>query len=106
MPDNLPNKKKIDASLDLLKRQVNDLYTTTYYSPDNSEEYQTQVSDKLDAAIRNSTQGDGEFQNISNISRLFRKAFKDDNNSATSRLFNSFGTGNPDDISSIFVCIQ
>ena len=50
MPDNLPNKKKIDASLDLLKRQVNDLYTTTYYSPDNSEEYQTQVSDKLDAA--------------------------------------------------------
>ena len=102
MPENLPNQKKIDASLDLLKRQVNDLYTTTYYSPDNSEEYQTQVSDKLDAAIRNSTQGDGEFQNISNISRLFRKAFKDDNNSATSRLFNSFGTGNPDDISSIF----
>ena len=102
MPENLPNQKKIDTSLDLLKRQVNDLYTTTYYSPDNSEEYQTQVSDKLDAAIRNSTQGDGEFQNISNVSRLFRKAFKDDNNSAVSRLYNSFGTGNSDDISSIF----
>ena len=69
MPDkNNTGKKKINMSLDLLKRQVGDLYTSTYYTPDNSEEFRSQVSDKLDDAIRTSTQNDDEFQNISNTS--------------------------------------
>ena len=103
MPDkNNTGKKKINMSLDLLKRQVGDLYTSTYYTPDNSEEFRSQVSDKLDDAIRTSTQNDDEFQNISNTSKLFRKLLKSDSNSASSKLSKAFGKGTSDDITSLF----
>lgn len=99
--DNNPNKK-IQSSLDLLKKQVEDLYTSTYYTPDSSEEYQTQVSDKLDDAIRKSTQSDSEFQNISNISKLFRKLAKSTSIVAGSKFNNALGKGFTDDISTLF----
>lgn len=103
MPDNnKASKKKLTVSLDLLKRQVGDLYTSTYYTPDNSEEFKTQVTDKLDDAIRKSTQNDDEFQNLSNTSKLFRKLLKNDSTSAVSKLNKSFGKGTADDITSLF----
>lgn len=102
MAEKTPNKKKINMSLDLLKKQVGDLYTSTYYTPDNDEEFKTQVTDKLDDAIRKSTQDDDEFQNISNTSKLFRKLLKPDNNSASSQLTKAFGKGTSNDITAMF----
>ena len=103
MPDNA-NQRKINKSLDLLRQRVNDLYNNTYYTNDNSEEFKTQVTDKLDDAIRKSTQQDEEFKNISNTSRLFRKLLKNtsSSNSAQVKLNKAFGRGGEDDISSLF----
>lgn len=101
MPDNA-NERKINSSLGMLRKQVNDLYTSTYYTRDTSEEIKTQVSDRLDDAIRKSTQGDDEFQNISNTSKLFRKLLKNDGSSASNRLAQNFGKGTNDDISTMF----
>ena len=101
MADNSSNRK-VNSSLDMLRKQVNDLYTTTYFTRDTSEEIKTQVSDRLDDAIRKSTQGDEEFNNISNTSKLFRKLLKPDGTSATSKLSQNFGKGGDDDISSLF----
>ena len=103
MPDNA-NQRKINKSLDLLRQRVNDLYNNTYYTNDNSEEFKTQVTDKLDDAIRKSTQQDEEFKNISNTSRLFRKLLKNtsSSNSAQAKLDKAFGRGGEDDISSLF----
>ena len=102
MPDNNKNQRKVNSSLELLRKQVGDLYAQTYYTRDASEEMKTQVSDKLDDAIRKSTQGDDEFQNISNTSKLFRKLLKPDNSSAAAKLDGAFGKGGDDDISSLF----
>lgn len=103
MADNA-NQRKIDKSLDLLRQRVNDLYNNTYYSSDNSEEFKTQITDKLDDAIRKSTQSDEEFKNISNTSKLFRKLLKNttSSNSAQAKLDKAFGKGGDDDISSLF----
>ena len=55
MPDsNASNRRKINNSLDMLRKQVDDLYTNTYYTLDSSEEMKTQVTDRLDDAIRKS----------------------------------------------------
>lgn len=101
MADN-KNQRKLNSSLDLLKKQVGDLYTSTYYTRDDSEEMKTQVSDRLDDAIRKSTSGDDEFQNISNTSKLFRKLLKSDSSSASTKLDRAFGQGGNDDISTMF----
>lgn len=101
MADN-KNQRKLNSSLDLLKKQVGDLYTSTYYNRDDSEEMKTQVSDRLDDAIRKSTHGDDEFQNISNTSKLFRKLLKPDGSSASAKLDRAFGQGGNDDISTMF----
>lgn len=102
MADNNKSQRKINNSLDLLKQQVGDLYTQTYYTRDNSEELKNQVSDRLDDAIRKSTLGDDEFQNISNTSKLFRKLLKPDNSAAANKLDRAFGNGGDDDISTMF----
>ena len=101
MADN-SSKRKVNSSLDMLRKQVNDLYTTTYFTRDTSEEIKAQVSDRLDDAIRKSTLGDEEFNNISNTSKLFRKLLKPDGSSATSKLSQNFGKGGDDDISNLF----
>ena len=102
MPDNNANRRKINSALDMLRKQVDDLYTSTYYTRDSSEELKTQVTDRLDDAIRKSTQGDDEFQNISNTSKLFRKLLKPDGSSASNKLAKNFGNGGDDDISNLF----
>ena len=61
--DKNANQRKINNSLDLLDRQVNDLYRTTYSTTNTSEELKSQLSDKLDDAIKKSTQEDGDIQN-------------------------------------------
>ena len=66
--DKNANQRKINNSLDLLDRQVNDLYRTTYSTTNTSEELKSQLSDKLDDAIKKSTQEDGDIQNLSNTS--------------------------------------
>jgi len=101
MPDNV-NQKKVNDSIEMLRKQVGDLYTSTYYTQDNSDELKSQVSDRLDDAIQKSTQGDEEFKNISNTSRLFRKLLKSDTNGANAKLNKAFGGGGQDDIAEIF----
>lgn len=101
MPDNA-NQKKINNSLDILKQQIGDLYTSTYFTQDNSDEMKTQVQDRLDDAIRKSTLMDDEYKNISNTSRLFRKALGSNNNASSTKLTTSFGKGDENDITAIF----
>ena len=101
MPDNSSNRK-VSKDLELLKQQMNDLYVNTYYTSDNSEEFKSQINDKLDDAIRNSTKDDGEYQNIANTTKLFKKLMKNGANLPGQKLAKSFGTGSDNDISSLF----
>lgn len=94
--------RNVNKSLEMLQKQISDLHTSTYYTRDNSEEMKNQVSDKLDDAIRKSTQNDEEFQNISNTSKLFMKLMRSGGNSASVKLTKSFGSGTIDDISTMF----
>ena len=97
------NSKKIQNSLDTLSNQINDLYNTTYFTNDNTEEIKTQVNDRLDDAIRRATQGDDEYKSISSTSKLFRKLLKNDNSlTASNKISKNFGTGNENDISTLF----
>ena len=100
--DKNANQTKINNSLDLLDRQVSDLYTTTYSTPTTSEELKSQLSDKLDDAIKKSTQEDGDIQNLSNTSKIIMKLMKPENNGASNKLNKSFGKGVGDDISVLF----
>ena len=67
------NQKKINDSLDLLNRQVSDLYTTTYSTTTTSDDLRSQLSDKLDDAIKKSTEEDSDIQNLSNTSKIIMK---------------------------------
>lgn len=100
--DKNANQRKINNSLDLLDRQVNDLYRTTYSTTNTSEELKSQLSDKLDDAIKKSTQEDGDIQNLSNTSKIIMKLMKPENNGASNKLSKSFGKGVGDDISVLF----
>lgn len=100
--DKNANQRKINNSLDLLDRQVNDLYRTTYSTTNTSEELKSQLSDKLDDAIKKSTQEDGDIQNLSNTSKIIMKLMKPENNGASNKLNRSFGKGVGDDISVLF----
>lgn len=100
--DKNANQRKINNSLDLLDRQVNDLYRTTYSTTNTSEELKSQLSDKLDDAIKKSTQEDGDIQNLSNTSKIIMKLMKPENNGASNKLNKSFGKGVGDDISVLF----
>ncbi len=100
--DKNANQRKINNSLDLLDRQVNDLYRTTYSTTNTSEELKSQLSDKLDDAIKKSTQEDGDIQNLSNTSKIIMKLMKPENNGASNKLNKSFGKGVGDDISILF----
>ena len=96
------NSRKIQNSLDMLSHQIDDLYNTTYYTTDNSEEYKTQIIDKLDDAIRQATQNDNEFKSLSSTSRLFRKLLKSDNSGPNNKIAKNFGNGSDNDISTLF----
>lgn len=100
--DKNASQRKINNSLDLLDRQVNDLYRTTYSTTNTSEELKSQLSDKLDDAIKKSTQDDGDIQNLSNTSKIIMKLMKPENNGASNKLNKSFGKGAGDDISVLF----
>ena len=104
MPNNNTNanNRKIKSALDLLNRQVNDLYSTTYFTTDNSAEFKSQITDRLDDAIRKSTQIDDEFKDISNTSKLFKKLLKNNANLSGSKLAKNFGNGSDNDISTLF----
>ena len=102
MPDNANQNRKVAKELELLRQQMNDLYSSTYYTSDRSDEFKTQISDKLDDAIRSSIKDDSEYQNIANTSKLFKKLMKVNNNLPGSKLAKSFGTGQDNDISSLF----
>ena len=96
------NQKKINDSLDLLNRQVSDLYTTTYSTTTTSDDLRSQLSDKLDDAIKKSTEEDSDIQNLSNTSKIIMKLMKPETNTASAKLNKSFGKGTGDDISALF----
>ena len=96
------NQKKINDSLDLLNRQVSDLYTTTYSTTTTSDDLRSQLSDKLDDAIKKSTEEDSDIQNLSNTSKIIMKLMKPEANTASAKLNRSFGKGTGDDISALF----
>ena len=101
MADNA-NPKKMNDTIASLNNQLRDLYKTTYFTQDNSEEMKTMVSDRLDDAIRKSTENDDGFNNISNTSRLFQKLMKNASSGAGQKLVSDFGTGKDNDISALF----
>ena len=100
--DKNANQRKINNSLDLVDGQGNDLYRTTYSTTNTSEELKSQLSDKLDDAIKKSTQENGDIQNLSNTSKIIMNLMKPENNGASNKLNKSFGKGVGDDISVLF----
>ena len=105
MPNNDDKNKtsrKINALLDYLDKQTSDIHRRTYFGTDTADNIYSLVSDDLDDAIRRATDGDPEYQNVSNITRLLQKITKDNNASASSKLDSAFGTGSDNDISNLF----
>lgn len=105
MPNNDDKNKtsrKINALLDYLDKQTSDMHRRTYFGTDTADNIYSLVSDDLDDAIRRATDGDPEYQNVSNITRLLQKITKDNNASASSKLDSAFGTGTDNDISNLF----
>ena len=105
MPNNDDKNKtsrKINALLDYLDKQTSDIHRRTYFGTDTADNIYSLVSDDLDDAIRRATDGDPEYQNVSNITRLLQKITKDNNASASSKLDSAFGTGTDNDISNLF----
>ena len=76
MPNNDDKNKtsrKINALLDYLDKQTSDIHRRTYFGTDTADNIYSLVSDDLDDAIRRATDGDPEYQNVSNITRLLQK---------------------------------
>ena len=105
MPNNDNKNKtsrKINDLLDYLDRQTSDMHRRTYFGTDTADNIYSLVSDDLDDAIRRATDGDPEYQNVSNITRLLQKITKDNNASAAAKLDSAFGTGSDNDIVNLF----
>ena len=100
--DKNKTSRKINALLDYLDKQTSDIHRRTYFGTDTADNIYSLVSDDLDDAIRRATDGDPEYQNVSNITRLLQKITKDNNASASSKLDSAFGTGTDNDISNLF----
>ena len=91
----MPNKNKNNNSrtlnnlLDYLDKQTADLRRSTYYSTNASEELYNRITSELDDAIRKVTDGDGEYRDLSNITRLLQKTAG--SSDATTQLLSNFG---------------
>ena len=92
--------KRLNDLLDHLDKQTSDLYRSTYYSNDISDTVYDDVMNDLDTAIRKATDGDQEYQNMSNVSKLLEKISAKDG--ITSTLIDNFGKNNDNDITNIF----
>ena len=100
----MPNKNKNNNSrtlnnlLDYLDKQTADLRRSTYYSTNASDELYNRITSELDDAIRKVTDGDGEYRDLSNITRLLQKTAG--SSDATTQLLSNFGKNNGKDIAS------
>ena len=100
----MPNKNKSNNSrtlnnlLDYLDKQTADLRRSTYYSTSASDELYNRITSELDDAIRKVTDGDGEYKDLSNITRLLQKTAG--SSDASTQLLSNFGKNNGKDIAS------
>lgn len=95
------NRRSINKLLDSLDKQSDDLFAQTYHSTDINRQMLSKTSDELNASIRKAIQGDSEFEDLSNTTKLYQKAYGKKNGS------NVFGddygkNGGADNIMSIF----
>ena len=103
MPNDNRNSKKINDLLNYLDKQTSDLHRMTYFSTDTSDNIYDNVTTDLDDAIRKATDGDDEFKNLSNVTKLLQKVVdKPSFNGADTKLVKGFGKDNDNDISTLF----
>lgn len=101
--DNKNNSRKINDLLDYLDKQTSDLHRSTYFSTDTSSNIYDTITTDLDDAIRKATDGDDEFKNLSNVTKLLQKVVdKPGFNGADTKLVKGFGKDNDNDISTLF----
>ena len=101
--DNKNNSRKINDLLDYLDKQTSDLHRFTYFSTDTSSNIYDTITTDLDDAIRKATDGDDEFKNLSNVTKLLQKVVeKPGFNGADTKLVKGFGKDNDNDISTLF----
>lgn len=91
--------KKINNKLDTLEDRIDDLYSSTYHTSTVQDKIYDTVMASLDDSILKSTGGDDNYQNLSNISRLYQKLSK---NITDDSITTNFGKGNDKDIASLF----
>lgn len=105
MPRNDKEQRRIQRRnnelLDQLDNQLDNLYKSTYYKTDTDDALFDKVSDELTDAIRKVTDGDPEYQNLSNITLLYQKLANKVNGSGDV-LINNLGKDNEKDISTLF----
>lgn len=94
--------RKINKLLDNLDKQTSDLYRDTYHGTNILDTLYQNVSDELDDAIRAATDGDDEYKNLSNITKLYNKLAKD-LGGGTDEITQNFGKNNDKDISNLFM---
>lgn len=96
-----PNKK-IGKLLDMLDKETDDLFASTYHSSGLNKKLFNQVSDELTASIQNAIKSDSNYSDISNTTRLYEKLFnKTGGISGTQNVFTS-NNGQPTGITDIF----
>lgn len=69
-----PNKK-IGKLLDMLDKETEDLFSSTYHSSGLNKKLFNQVSDELTTSIQNAIKNDSNYSDISNTTRLYEKLF-------------------------------
>jgi hypothetical protein len=66
-------KKRVENLLNILQKQTDDLFSTSYKSNNINGKMFDMVSTDINTVIQDSIRGDGNFHNISNTSKLYEK---------------------------------
>ena len=105
MPTNDNNKSRNSRSLnnllDRLDQQTDDLYRSTYYGNNTNDVLYNKLTTDIDDAIRKVTDGDQEYKDLSNITKLLQKSLK--RGDASMQIDTNFGKGNDKDVTSVLM---
>lgn len=94
--DKTKNSRSLNNLLDYLDKQTDDLYQSTYYGNNTNDVLYNKLTTDIDDAIRKVTDGDQEYKDLSNITKLLQKSL--DNGDASSQIATNFGKGNNKDV--------
>lgn len=69
------NRRNINKLLDTLEKQQADLHNITYHSSETNQQIFSKVSTDLTTSIKNAIEGDKDYQDLSNTTKLYEKVF-------------------------------